>query len=128
MLSERRMSGMARGLGTVCRLAVGAMSPARLTFCALLSCGTLAVADDTEIFRATYDGEATNSRPKVLIVFDDSGSMDTTVAGSKPAYDPGTTYAAVGDVKSGRLYWATGNDGKPPAKAPAQYGNDAKNG
>jgi hypothetical protein len=55
--------------------------PAALMLCALLSCSGVSVADDTEIFRATYDGEATNSRPKVLIVFDDSGSMDTTVAG-----------------------------------------------
>ncbi|MBP9032386.1 MAG: hypothetical protein KBG29_00745 [Pseudomonadales bacterium] len=118
---------MATGPGTGCRLAVGAVRPAALMLCALLSCSGVSVADDTEIFRATYDGEATNSRPKVLIVFDDSGSMDTTVAGSKPAYDPGTTYAAVGDVKSGRLYWATGTDGKPPAKDTSQYVNDAKN-
>jgi len=72
----------------------------------------LAHADETEVFRA--DNENSNTRPKVLIIFDNSGSMDT-LAQRKPAYDRNQTYPTVPGIVAGRLYWATGTNGGPPA-------------
>lgn len=73
-------------------------------------------ADDTEIYQTTYDPEITQ-RPKVLIVFDDSGSMNFTVPGQRPAYDPAATYDSEHD--SARIYWST--DGSPPEENSSQY-------
>ncbi|MBS4038764.1 MAG: hypothetical protein KGZ46_11480, partial [Hydrogenophaga sp.] len=69
------------------------MLPRVLTaLCAGLMLLPLAQADETEVFRA--DNENSNTRPKVLIIFDNSGSMDT-VAQRKPAYDRNQTYPTV---------------------------------
>lgn len=71
-----------------------------------LACTALpAAADDTEIYQADLSASASTSRPKVLIVLDDSGSMNTIVTGQRPDYDPNATY----DVKfpAGRVYWST---------------------
>ena len=61
-------------------------------------------ADDTEIYQTTYDASL-SGRPKVLIAIDDSGSMDTVVPDSKPAYDPAATYT--GTANTSRIYWST---------------------
>lgn len=74
--------------------------------------GPAAHADETEVFRS--DNENGNARPKVLIIFDNSGSM-ATIAQRKPAYDRNTTYPTVPGIQAGRLYWATGTNGGPPA-------------
>lgn len=84
-----------------------------------------ALADDTEIYRLVVDTET--SRPKVLIVFDDSGSMDFEVVGQRAAYNPSTTYPAVSGIQSERLYWATGSSGLPPAATTSQWFNAQKN-
>ncbi|MFC7408054.1 pilus assembly protein [Hydrogenophaga atypica] len=86
--------------------------------------GAPAHADETEIFRASFD--TSGARPKVLIVFDNSGSMDTK-AQNKPAYDPSQTYPNVGNIQSGRLYWADGNSGNPPSASTSQWFNQQKN-
>ncbi|MBK6281186.1 MAG: hypothetical protein IPF57_25235 [Gammaproteobacteria bacterium] len=127
MLNGWTKAGSSTGRRRVWRRAGAAAGRALGSLCALLACSSVAVADDTEIFRATYDGEAANSRPKVLIVFDDSGSMDTVVTGSKPAYDPAITYPKVGNVASGRLYWATGTGGTPPSTSTDQWVSEVKN-
>ncbi|QIB64778.1 hypothetical protein [Kineobactrum salinum] len=44
-------------------------------------------ADDTEIYQVEVDVENTG-RPKVLIVFDDSGSMGTVVTNQRPPTTP----------------------------------------
>ncbi|MEM1110587.1 MAG: PilC/PilY family type IV pilus protein [Pseudomonadota bacterium] len=88
----------------------------------LLSISVGTYADDTEIFRTTATVTATE-RPKVLIIFDDSGSMDTEVAGQRPAYDASGTYASVHD--STRTYWST--DGTPPASDTTQYVDASQN-
>lgn len=90
-----------------------------------LALGAQALADDTEIYRLEVDTE--NSRPKVLIVFDDSGSMDTEVEGEPEPYDPGTTYPNVGNIRTGRLYWATGSSGTPPSDRTSNWFNAEKN-
>ncbi len=77
-----------------------------------------ASADDTELY--VSDVSITNNgRPKVLIIFDNSGSMDTDVPGTRPAYSPGTTYTTQGSVSSSRLYWST--TGKPPSTGTDQW-------
>lgn len=73
--------------------------------------GPAAHADETEVFRS--DNENGNARPKVLIIFDNSGSM-STIAQRKPAYDRTITYPTVPGIDASRLYWATGTNGGPP--------------
>ena len=80
-----------------------------------------APADDTEIFLTQFSGTGISSgRPKVLIVFDNSGSMRDGVPQSKPDYDPGedwtdlTSYpGAPTNFRTDRIYWSF--DGNPPA-------------
>ncbi|MBN7795685.1 pilus assembly protein [Parahaliea mediterranea] len=74
--------------------------------------GSGAQADDTEIYKASYDGTGVGGRPKVLIVFDDSGSMSTEVDQQRPPYDPDSDYEV--SFPPGRLYWTTGNSVPSP--------------
>lgn len=80
---------------------------------------SVARADDTEIFRAEY--EDANARPKVLIVFDNSGSMDSIVANSRVRYDPNTTYPTMTGIVAGRLYWSSSSNGNPPSADTDQW-------
>ena len=89
-----------------------------------LACNASSRADDTEIFRAEYDNDA--GKPKVLIIFDNSGSMDT-IAQQKPKYDSTETYETVGDIKAGRLYWDDGSKGSPPDTDTNQYIDEDRN-
>ena len=57
----------------------------------ILSICFQAIADDTEIFTGALDN-SNSGRPKVLIVFDDSGSMGTWVSAQRPEYDPNGSY------------------------------------
>jgi len=61
-------------------------------------------AEDTEIYQAEADA-TTTGRPKVLIIFDDSGSMRTDVEVQPPPYDPSVTYD--GTRHRDRIYFAT---------------------
>lgn len=79
-------------------------------------------ADDTEIFRASL-GAATTGRPKVLILFDNSGSMSTMVPGQRVTYDPNATY--VNSHPSGRVYLTT--NGAPPSFQSNRYFSSASN-
>ena len=89
---------------------------------ALLGAVIPAAADDTEIYRAQYDADS-GARPKVLIVFDDSGSMDTQVQQQRPAYDSSATYAT--SVSANRIYWST--DGTVPAENSSNWFAASKN-
>ena len=60
-------------------------------------------ADDTEIYQASA-AASTNGRPKVLVIFDDSGSMSTNVTVQPPAFNPATTYT--GSHDSSRIYFS----------------------
>mgnify|MGYP006173995091 CR=1 FL=1 len=69
-----------------------------------------AYSDDTELF--IYDfSKAGDYRPKVLVIFDNSGSMDT-VAQRKPAYDNTQTYPTVPGI-------VAKHTGREPFDAPA---------
>ncbi|MCR9106134.1 MAG: PilC/PilY family type IV pilus protein [Gammaproteobacteria bacterium] len=71
-----------------------------------------AIADDTEIFFNSPASLTSSGRPKVLIVFDDSGSMRTLVA-TRPPYDPNETYnGGIDGAELDRVYYST--DGVPP--------------
>lgn len=84
------------------------------TMCAALfaavgiSSGTFTHADDTELY--VFESSArTGVRPKILIIFDNSGSMSTLEEGSPADYDPDKVYDAVGDSHSyqGRMLYYT---------------------
>ena len=90
---------------------------------ALLSAALPAVADDTEIYQAEYDGGNTGARPKVLIAFDDSGSMSTQVEQQRPAYDSSTSYAT--SVSADRIYWST--DGSVPSANSSNWFSASQN-
>jgi type IV pilus assembly protein PilY1 len=79
-------------------------------------------ADDTEIYQSEYDANS-GARPKVLIVFDDSGSMDELVDGQRPAYDPTATYTT--SFTADRIYWST--DGSVPNPGDNRYFSASKN-
>ena len=80
------------------------------------------VADDLDLYLST---NSSTGRPKVLIIFDNSGSMNTTVPGSKPRYDSTTTYPDQGSIVAGRIYWST--DGEPPPPDSPQFFDAASN-
>lgn len=62
-----------------------------LCWCSLVFGMTSTRADDTELF--IYDfNKAGDFRPKVLLVFDNSGSMRDTMEQIKEAYNPATVY------------------------------------
>lgn len=75
----------------------------------VMTIATVSLADDTELYSASYQA-GTTGKPKVLVVFDDSGSMDEIVYGTRPDYDPSATYAT--KVPADRIYWNT--SGSPP--------------
>ena len=97
--------------------------------CILMTAGLLfwmaapTVADDTEVYQSQFN--SANIRPKVLLLFDNSGSMDTDVTNQKPAYDATTTYAAQTGIQGGRIYWST--DGAVPPQDTTQWFNDSNN-
>lgn len=65
-------------------------------------------ADDTEIYQAQASA-SDSGRPKVLIIFDDSGSMRRDVTVQPPAYDANDTYTGTWD--NSRIYFVeSGSD------------------
>jgi type IV pilus assembly protein PilY1 len=92
-------------------------------------------ADDTEIFMTQFSGTGVSGgRPKVLIMFDNSGSMRDGVPQSKPDYDPNMNWTdpvaveaafdGAGDgvpdnFQTDRIYWSF--DGNPPGLTTDRY-------
>lgn len=89
--------------------ALAVASAAALIHCAGVS------ADDTEIYQATV--AASEARPQVLIIFDDSGSMNEVLA-TPPPYDPEATYNGT-PHSADRVYWSVTNT--PPATDSTDY-------
>ena len=87
-----------------------------LAAAALLSASGSLQADDTEIYQSTYSAQDTG-RPKVLIIFDDSGSMGTNVTLDRPAYDPNATYQSRYDHS--RIYWSS--NGSAPGSGTSRW-------
>ncbi len=83
---------------------------------------SVAQTDDTDIYRAALD-PVDAGRPKVLIIFDDSGSMGTIVPGQRKAYDPSGTYVSA--HANDRIYWST--NGRPPGTASNNWFSASKN-
>ena len=70
---------------------------------------SLTWSDDTEVFLSQFAaGGGGTGRPKVLIIFDTSGSMGNNVT-FREDYNPNTDY---GNTPSDRIYWST--NGRPP--------------
>lgn len=70
-----------------------------ISICASMS---TARADDSELYVLNLSSSA-GVQPRVMILFDDSGSMDSSVAAPIP-FTPTTTYS--------KIYWST--DGSVP--------------
>ncbi|TKB50198.1 PilC/PilY family type IV pilus protein [Ferrimonas aestuarii] len=79
----------------------------------------LVCADDTELY--VWNSEARVSRPQVLIVFDNSGSMRTEELQSPPPYDWSVDYSQ--GRSFGRLYYVRGqiNDNLPNPGDPEEF-------
>ena len=69
---------------------VGWVSAALVAIAAMLFT-TPAWSDDTEVFLSTYGAGGASGRPKVLIVFDTSGSMGTDVISVNDCGSPSLT-------------------------------------
>jgi type IV pilus assembly protein PilY1 len=67
-------------------------------------------ADDTDVY-LTGSKIKRDDAPNVLIIFDNSGSMETNSVSSRAAYDPTHTYTPA-SYNTSRVYWNTGS-GKP---------------
>ncbi|VAW88335.1 Type IV fimbrial biogenesis protein PilY1 [hydrothermal vent metagenome] len=86
------------------------------TFLIVLS--YVALAQDTELYvNNVNSGEG--ARPKVLIIFDNSGSMSNIVPGTQPSYDSSIIYNPQGSINSTRLYWS--KSGTPPSENSSEY-------
>ncbi len=93
----------------------------------VLGAVNVSVADDTEIFRSTFDAQNDGAgRPKVLIIFDNSGSMSGLTEEKKP-YDPAVTYSNAGGIDSNNLYWTENLTGEPPTKDTNNWVKASKN-
>ncbi len=93
----------------------------RTLFVAMLVWGMGSVwADDTELY--VYGGTLTSdSRPQVLIIFDNSGSMKTEEEEAPPPFDPAHDYTGGND--RGRFYYVRGqvNDNLPDPRNGSEY-------
>ncbi len=83
---------------------------------ALVLLSSQAPADDTEL----YVNANTTEKPNVLIIFDNSGSMDTLETGVAASYDPERQYEAVGSSNSyqGRMIYFTVGSGMDNSSLP----------
>ncbi|TNH95828.1 pilus assembly protein [Aeromonas sobria] len=92
-----------------------------LVLCSSISSTSMAVgtgySDDTELF--VYDfAKAGDFRPKVLFIFDNSGSMRNTTEVAKEPYDPSKNYPSLPndpDINNSNKFIYFSNDGKVPA-------------
>ncbi|MDX1280501.1 PilC/PilY family type IV pilus protein [Shewanella colwelliana] len=89
----------------------GAQASVTLLVACLSFMSVSTVADDTELY--VYESSArTGERPQILIVFDNSGSMGTTVYGVDEPYSAGDGGMSASNYgKSHTLYYVKGNSG-----------------
>jgi type IV pilus assembly protein PilY1 len=72
-----------------------------------LSMGSVALADDTEIF--VNQSTTVGVKPNILFVIDTSGSMSGAVASDRPPYDPARVYTGACDPAY--VYWRANSSG-----------------
>lgn len=109
----------------------------------LLGVGTVN-ANDTDIYLMSPT-VTRDDAPNVMIILDNSGSMDTIISNTRPAYDPSIDYCT-GDLDtltgigganagkpsncasiSGRIYWDFGNSPTPPSTSSSDWFTATKN-
>ena len=86
------------------------MKTHRIALLVILFCfgaATVALADDTQI----YGSSSTLIKPNVLILFDNSGSMNSGTATTPDPYDPLTDYSAYGSKTKDAVYRKSGGGG-----------------
>ncbi|MCJ8320655.1 MAG: rRNA (guanine-N1)-methyltransferase [Colwellia sp.] len=64
----------------------------------ILSISCFSMAEDIELYVGN-SAQRIGGKPKVLIIFDNSGSMENNSITSKTAYNPDTVYDAIGDLQ-----------------------------
>jgi len=84
----------------------------------LITLSYISFAQDTELYVNNINS-GQSGRPKVLIIFDNSGSMNNIVPGTQASYDPSITYNTQGSINSSRLYWS--KKGTPPSENSKKY-------
>ncbi len=63
-------------------------------------------AEDIDVY-LSGSGLVADEKPSILIILDNSGSMDTVIPGSSEAFNTSTTYS--GSYNNARTYWTTGS-------------------
>jgi type IV pilus assembly protein PilY1 len=101
-------------------------------------------AKDTDVYLMSPSVSRDDS-PNVMIIFDNSGSMSTIIASTRPAYDPAIDYCT-GDLDtltgisganggipsncssiSGRIYWDFSSTPTPPGTSSSRWFASSKN-
>lgn len=114
-----------------------------LVLCGLVAVGQ-AYALDTDIYLKSQS-LSRNDAPRVLIIFDNSGSMATPVTETRVPYDPNVDYCSA-DLdtlygiaganagkpggcasRAGRIYWSFSNPRQPPAPSSSDWFDTSKN-
>src|SRR3970040_619276 len=72
-------------------------------------------AKDTDIYLLAPT-TSTDDKPNVMIILDNSGSMDTTISSTRPPYDPSIDYCT-GDLDT--LTGVAGANGGKPSSWPS---------
>ncbi len=80
------------------------------------------IADDTDIFIAAQDPAITGAKPNILFIYDNSGSMSSTVL-TQEDWDPALVYT--GSCNRNRLYFSTNNS--MPSCSSGDYVNKSAN-
>ncbi|MEX2164109.1 MAG: hypothetical protein WD823_07690 [Sulfuricaulis sp.] len=99
-------------------------------------------AKDTDIYLLAPT-TSTDDKPNIMIILDNSGSMNTTISSTRPPYDPAIDYCT-GDLDTltgvaganggkpsncssigGRIYWSF--NASPPSMSSSQWFTDTKN-
>jgi len=81
-----------------------------LSFVIVMSSIGTAFADDTDIYLSTSNITTDTTVPKILIIIDNSGSMEDHGVKVPTQYDPATDYSTGGSWDKTRVYWSTTSD------------------
>jgi type IV pilus assembly protein PilY1 len=93
----------------------------------LIGLPTMSFGKDTDLY-LTAQGITRDDAPNVLIILDNSGSMDTLIPTSLGPYDPSIDYSAESgspNISAGRIYWST--TGAPPNAGTNQWFSTSNN-
>lgn len=108
-------------------------------FAALVGASSISFADDTELYLISIGGETTPRPPKVLVIFDNSNTMNLIDENASGSYDPKwkdqfpNGFKYTGYLNDKGIYWNRGGTDNTSASAPiepkeSRRFNEASNG